>query len=365
MKKMIALLLGLMMICSCAAAAVEGGELPALETEKMEGYLGGASMLTEASFDKIYITPFGESQLYGKGDKETWYVAFDAPEGFRCASFSLDDMFFVNLENDRQYEYAVLDRASYENFLLDCKDESYILRDGSDGVAAFINPDGARARVMIGLDDIQKGAKLLIYISSWNEVKKLSDEEKPDLLKQMAQDEIARLQGNIECVKTNKFWTEDKFGSLKLYTVNADSEYLTVGLPEVTFNVTEEGVSGKLFPVIVDKSSFTLYAVSEPGKVVTVKGELGSYAYAAQQEEDKVSKVTLSDGSEWIVYVANEDDGKPYSVYAAKVTGTSKNDDPIYLSLQLSRSFGSDVIWPDLDAFVKDLEAVALNIKTE
>ena len=47
MKKLIALLLGLALLCGCTAAFAEGEELPYLETIPNDNYYGGVTTLTD------------------------------------------------------------------------------------------------------------------------------------------------------------------------------------------------------------------------------------------------------------------------------------------------------------------------------
>ena len=71
-------------------------------------------------------------------------------------------------------------------------------------------------------------------------------------------------------------------------------------------------------------------------------------------------------GNEWGIYVANENDGKPYSVHAARVVNTidsNGEEKPVYLTVQISCS-SVGTYWPDLDAFVKDLDVIAQCIHT-
>ena len=57
MKRLTAMLLGLALLCCAAlAGAEEAAELPYLETEDQDVYIG-AKVLTEASYPQVVISP--------------------------------------------------------------------------------------------------------------------------------------------------------------------------------------------------------------------------------------------------------------------------------------------------------------------
>ena len=117
----------------------------------------------------------------------------------------------------------------------------------------------------------------------------------------------------------------------------------------------------------VDGTSVKCYAGRERRKYIEVDFSADTYSYVYySREESEITKVTLSDGNEWGIYVANENDGKPYSVHAARVVNTidsNGEEKPVYLTVQISCS-SVGTYWPDLDAFVKDLDVIAQCIHT-
>ena len=368
MKKLTAMLLGLALLC-CAVFAVaeDAAELPYLETESQDVYLS-ATVLTEASYPMVCISPYGTYDLFSRDKYDPWYVTFPCPEGMRCTSFGADNADFLNLDaNDAcDYYYQATDRYSYESFLLDCENKDNILLDGSDKVAAYILPDSGRARALFGLDEIQEGAKMYVQIFV-NGLNRKEDDEKTEILKTKITDEIARLQESMSFVKMDKFWTDGAYKGVKLYSKSFAGNYLTIDMPEMEFTFEEAGIGGNLFPVDVDGTSVKCYAGRERRKYIEVDFSADTYSYVYySREESEITKVTLSDGNEWGIYVANENDGKPYSVHAARVVNTidsNGEEKPVYLTVQISCS-SVGTYWPDLDAFVKDLDVIAQCIHT-
>ena len=364
MKKLLSVLLGIALLCCAFAAAAEATELPYLETEDQDVYLS-STVLTEASYPKICITPYSEYNLFERDKDEPMYVVLPCPEGMRCESFGISKANFLKLDASTacEYYYEAVDRWSYEDFLLKVENEEYILMDGSEGIAAYINPERAAARALFGLDEIQKGAKLYVEIHMQNFSKK-EDAEKVKLLTDAIQAEITRVKENMTIAKAdNLFWTNGTFKGIKLFSSSVTGKVFTMDLPQVAFNLSEE-ISGQAFVTNVSGNSFAAYVVPERGKYVSVKGSIDSYSYVNyDRDESEITKVTLSDGNEWQIYVANENDGKPYSIYAARVLNEGKDDKPIQLTLQ----FGVDnqKPWENVEAFTKDLDTFAKCVKTE
>ena len=378
MKKLIALLLGLILLC-CAAAAFAGettseataqeepAELPYMETEPQDVYISD-TVLTEASYPQVCISPYGAYSLFSRDNIEPWYVTFPCPEGMRCSGFRVDEADFLMLDANNAFEiyYSATDRYSYEVFLGDCEDENNIILDGSEGVAAYIEPDRSRARALFGLDEIEKTAKLVVTIHLQG-MRSMEDAEKAEVLKARILDEIARLQGSMACVKADKFWTDGAYRGVKLYVSSADGNYVMVDLPEIAFNLEDANISGQIFPVSMSRSSFECYVCGEGKQAVEIEFSVDTYSYVYyNRDEAEIQKVTLSDGNEWGIYVANERDGKPYSVHAARVLNTvdsNGEEKPLYLTVQVNAS-STGKYWADLDAFVKDLDVIAQGVRT-
>ena len=368
MKKLTAMLLGLVLLC-CAALAVaeEAVELPYMETEAQDVYIGD-TVLTEASYPQVCISPYSAYSLFSRDTDEPWYVIFPCPEGMRCSGFRTDEADFLNLDANNAYEvyYSATERYSFDLFLADCEDENNILLDGSEGVAAYIEPDRERARAMFKLEEIGKTSMLNVVIHVQG-MRSMEDAEKAGILKTRILDEVARVQENMTCVKADKFWTDGTYKGVKLYDKNINGGYLTVDLPEITFNMEDATISGQIFPESISRSSFECYVSQDRQDAIEIEYSVDNYSYVYyNREESEIQKVTLSDGNEWGLYVSNERDGKPYSVYAARVLNMVDNygeEKPYYLTIEVNAS-STGKYWADVDAFVKDLDVIAQGVQT-
>lgn len=364
MKKLTAMLLGLVLLfCAVSAGAKDAAALPYIEGGPLKGYYTGIS-LTAESYPQVCIAPYGASSLFESDYREAWYAIFPCPEGTCCTEFDVDSCYLIDSENDKQYMYQLMDDYSYESFLNKCEDENNILLDGSDKVAAYISLKGSKCYLLFGVDDIKKGAKLytIIYLGG---TYRMEDEEKAALLKEAAQAEAERLKGNIVCEKKDTFWTDGAYNGVKLASEKIKGLTLTVNTGEAAFHFTDSEVNEVIFPVRVHSDSLVFYAMKDRNTSVHIGVEVNTYSPVFyNREETEITRMALSDGNEWGIYVSNIDDnGRPFNVYASRVLNQDDPDNPIYLNIQLDPSGG--LYWADLDTFVADLNGVLPLIQTE
>ena len=361
MKKLLALLMSLMLLCGIAAANAEA-ELPYLETVDQDMYIN-QTLLTAESYPQVCISPFSAYSLFESTYDEPWYVTFPCPEGAQCNEFSVDSASFLDVNNAYQYYYQATDSYSYETFLNKCEDESNIILDGSDKAAAYISPDHGNAYALLGLDEIKRGAKLYVSVSM-DLYRKLPEDSRAQTLTDFIKAEVERLQANMTCAVNNKFWTVDACKGVKLYSVSIPGMTLVQDLPaSIDFHFDGETFSAKPFITRVDGQEFTVYAAAEDrSKSVRIQAEINSYSYVFyNREASEYTMVTLDDGSEWGLYVANDKEGKPYSVYASRVL-SAKDDKTLYFTYQLTVGQGG-MVWADLDAFKADLNTLAQTLQ--
>ena len=361
MKKLLALLMSLMLLCGIAAANAEA-ELPYLETVDQDMYIN-QTLLTAESYPQVCISPFSAYSLFESTHDEPWYVTFPGPEGAQCCDFSADSCGFLDVDNAYSYSYHAVDSYSYETFLNKCPDENNILLDGSDKIAAYINPDYGSAFALFGLDEIKRGAKLYVSVSM-DLYRKLPEDSRAQTLTDFIKAEVERLQANMTCAVNNKFWTVDACKGVKLYSVSIPGMTLVQDLPaSIDFHFDGETFSAKPFITRVDGQEFTVYAAAEDrSKSVRIQAEINSYSYVFyNREASEYTMVTLDDGSEWGLYVANDKEGKPYSVYASRVL-SAKDDKTLYFTYQLTVGQGG-MVWADLDAFKADLNTLVQTVQ--
>ena len=364
MKKLIALLLGLAMLCGCAAAFAEDSTLPVMEAGLLVEYNRGIA-LTQESYPRICLSPYGAASLYESTYRDPWYVTFPCPEGALCLEFDTNSCQLFNPDTATQYLYQLRDDYSYESFLNKCDDEANILTDGSDGIASYISPKGCKFYLLVGLNEMMKGAKLCVtvYVAS---LYRADDAEKAAKLKEAAEAEAARLRESI--AKADSFWTEGAYSSVKMASEQVKDATLTVKLGEAAFHFTDNEVQSALFPVSLHSDRLSCYAVKERGVAMNVEINVDTYsAVYYDRDESEITRATLSDGDEWGFYAGNIDDnGRPFNVYASKIVSNVDqygSEKSVYLNIQLNPAGG--LYWADMNAFQADLDALLPMIQFE
>lgn len=362
MKKLIAVLMGLMLLCGAAAGAEEA--LPYLETQDQNVYFG-STLLTEGSYPQVCISPYSTYALFESDRNEPWYVTFPAPDGAQCSQFTVDSCHFLDLENLRQISYQAMESYSYETFLNKCEDESNIILDGSDKKAAYIKPENGNAYALLGLDEIARGAKLYVSVHL-DTIRKIAEDERAGILTDLITKEVDRISGGMSCVKLDRYWTDGAYQGVKLFCGSIPGMTLTQDLPEIDFHLDGESFGGKAFISTVDGQEYTAYVAKDRALTVRIEAEISSNSYVFyNREESEYTMVTLDDGSEWGLYVANEWEGKPYSVHASRVLSSKdKNGDdrPVYFNYHLTTSSGLKLAWADLESFKTDLNILVQNL---
>lgn len=360
MKKLIACLLLAVMALSCAAAAEE---LPLIEQYPLENYRT-ANALPEVCFPQICISPYGPSTLFESSRKEPWFITLPGPEGAVPVNYDADSCFFINPDHDIQYSYQAVDSYAYETFLNKCDDDANIVYDGEGKQAAYIAPDKTRAYALIGVPEIEKGAKLYIAVY-YGGLRRASDQEKADTLRRVITEEIDRVKAQMTVSKLDAFWTEGKYRGVRI-PADEISAGSSVVLPFPVFTAKNpDGAeeTALLFPYKVDGNQVKTYACFHRGMTIEFEFKADTYSYVNSKKEDpanQISQITLSDGSAWEVYVSNTTrDGGIYAAYLHRVlseTAGRNQDKTCYLTCRVSFDH---VDCPDLDALTGYMNVLA------
>lgn len=307
MKRLTACMMALCLLL-CAASAFAQAPAAGSLTATLESVRGNTSFTVE-SYPEIWITPiYAEYILQGKEDYPPDFLTFAPPEGAVPMEFSYDEALFINHDTLMLYAYYAYDRASFELFLEKAEPEN-TLADGSDGVAIFVIPDSRRARALVDISEyFDKTPKLEIILDDY------SRDITTDQLTEMIQAEVDRVMSAMTLVTLDGYWSTDAYASVEL-TADSDPYTATVDATGLTMVKLE---SKRLeFQAAVEKS------------VEKTEIALDTYAYV-YSKEDEMQPLTLSDGSEWVIY--NTD----YTGYAARIiTEEGKHDRTLYLTIKI------------------------------
>ena len=325
LKRSLTVLLALALLVPLCAAAEE---LPYMALMSQDVYLS-ATLLTTESYPEIRISPYRFSSSFVSEYKEPYFMAFPCPPNTFVSDFNEYSASFLDLETPRQYVYYGQDGYSYENFLNNCDVDEYILADGSDKLAIYIEPDRQRANALIGVPEIDKSAKLQVVIID-NSLDNRSDEEIIAALTEQIQAEVARIQASMTVELADAFWTAGRYAG---FNVASSSRY-TKGLG-LSYTLPEGYCITKL-----NGTDVSIAKVLGKNDAIQVDFDLDTYSYVSYKYEenpDSVVNVTI-DGSDYRVYANWYNDQHIMSAYVDRVISTtagSSQDQTMYWTLKL------------------------------
>lgn len=360
MRKLIAMALVLMLLTGSALA--EG--LPYIRQMEQYEYIN-VKLLTEESYPEVCLNPDYYSVVYGRNDSMN-FLRFPGPAGAQPVTFSESSCSYLDMDRLIQYSYYLDDRDSFEDFLSDAEADEYILKDGSDGVALFIEPGdyGARAYAMIAVQEFGKTAKLRITITMDDLDKRLPQDQRVQALADIITAEADRVLAQMHIDSFAPYWSYAQFAGVKFL----DNDFRK--LVTFTFPVLEtqfrDGGQGQAAMTVTSVGSYDLDGVYgyDNGVYVGFTIELHTYSYPVymleNEENSGVEKLVLENGAEWYFYVGNKDseDGRIYGWKASKVVDglLDYDGDPYYINVDFGG--GSGARWADTEACRKVLSLI-------
>lgn len=353
MKKCIALVLILLMLASAALAE----DLPYIRQVEQYEYMNTA-LLTPESYPEVCLYGWYAEYYFSGGEgHEPMCLVFPGPEGASPCAFRTDMAHYLDVDNLIQYDYALQQSNSYEEFLNRSESEEYIILDGSDGVAAYIDPSdyGPCACGLIAADDFGKSAKLWICITMDKLDRKLPQEQRVQALTDAITAEVERVHAQMHTEIRAPYWSYGKYAGVKLL----DQDFTR--LVTFTFPVLEsrfadsDAMQAALTPTSLEYGKLEGIYGYDGGHDVEIDFDIDSYAAPVYKMENEdgadVKKLALENGAEWYFYASNtNDDGSVYAWYASKAIDGLKDsrDEQLYYNLYFSGSYG--ILWQDDEA---------------
>ena len=373
MKKLAALTLAVSMLLPASAFAED---LPYIRQLEQYDYINN-TLLTQESYPEVRLMasyPFRYFGATSSSPKEPLFLCFSGPEGAQPADFNSMWAHYLDMENMIVYDYQLVESDSFEEFINKAEEDEYILLDGSEGAAAYIDPSDYNhtAYGMLYAKDFGKSAKLWIRITLNSLDNKMPMDTRIEQLSDAILAEIDRVSSEMHTeLYEPYFWSTGLYAGMKML----DYEYQTlctfdfpVLVSEVTDRETRETETKQAPFTVTHVEGTTMEGVYGygGGSYVEFEADLDTYCYALSKLEEndpEAEELTLQDGSSWIFYSGNRnDDGSIYAWRAAKKLDdqTDKDGDPYYLSLYYS---GDYVKWADVDACKEVLEEFAAGLR--
>ena len=335
MKKTLALLLMLMLALPLAAGAEDAGYIRQLP----QNIYINTNLIAEESYPEVCLTTASVYRVFGKNEQLPLYLCFPNPEGALAGRFEDDYAHFLDCENKIQYSYQLRSSDSYEEFINKADKDEYILLDGTDKTAAYISPSRDSAYGMIGVTEFGKSAKLRITVVLDSFGYRTPDENKVKPLSEIILAEVARVKAAMRIETKGTYWNLGVFRGIKMLNESDHTGMLKIDFPILV----ENGITPQMAVTDLHDNDIDVICFYEPGNYTKLSIDLESYSYAANMLKDDTKdcyKVSLSNGSEWIVYFCNrqEDDTSSYVHISKAIMDpivTSDPERPLYFNVLL------------------------------
>lgn len=322
--------------------------------------------ITPESYPEVRLSTGLLSSMIS-GYSEPWVIRFGAPENSQLLSYNTDDCAYINPDQGIQYSYQGIDNYSFESLLNKCENDDYIVAEGSEGYAAYVDPEGQRAYAVVGLREISKSAKLYVSIYMSDFLSSDTVERRAAILAETISAECTRIIAEKRVQLEENFWSTNAYRGVKMPSLSHGSDMLVLDFPQLPLQ-WEDGTSATVEPYLYQLEDNRMKLCAVDGKnYLEIEIEMDRYSYAVNKQEDEPDNchaITLSDGTQYLVYLPIDEKYTETSMaYAARLLATdagyNKNDD-LYLSIDFS---GSGNRWSSVEQIVPILEAMAQNMR--
>ena len=355
MKKLLALVLVLLL----AFPLIAGAEGATYIRQIPQSTYFSLNLITKESYREVNLTTAYTGNIFGGNAEPPLFLCFPYPNGALCHRIESGYVHCLNVENEIQYGYQLMSSYSYEEFINKAEKDEYILLDGEDKTAAYIDPSRSYAYGLIGVTEFGKSAKLMITIRIDSFSYNTEDEKKIAPLTQTILDEIARVKASMHTETKDPFWNSDTYAGVKMIFSENDSTLIKIDFPEMV----ENGMTPKVSVTTLNDNRVNVIYAYESGEYTEAEITIEDHSYAASklETEDDCYTVQLGNGSEWIVYFSNRrDDGTSSYVHISKVLDNlvpaKGKEKTIYLSALLNGNRGITWTQEEINAILEHFD---------
>ncbi len=355
MKKILALLAALMLLATVPAFAEEP-----IYLRQLPQYTYSSELLVNPeAYPEICISPIGIYSLFkAREPAEPVFLCFPAPAGAMPNEFDMDDATYLDVDNAIQYNYQVTSSASYEEFINKAEQDEYILRDGADSMAAYIEPDKLWAYGMIGTREFGKSSKLIISMKLDALSTKMPLEQRVSALTTAIETELDRVKAAMHYETKTPFWSADRFVGVKLLDEDDYGYQLKFDFPVLVCNYSD-GSSREAQAMVSGLKYGKLSAVYNFGGGNYVQMEVGMDSnpypeYKMEQNDPDAQRVTLDSGNTWTIYMSGLTERQQSNyVYASLPLGhNSRYGGEYYLTVHMD---ANNIYWTSVEDFLGDV----------
>ena len=357
MKKLLVLLIALLTLVVSVTAFAE--ELPYLRQMPQNTY-SNTFLLTPESYPEICLSPYYFSSVHSNySTKDNWFVTLPFPANTAVTEFDLSTCHLVDTDQLIQYNYELTDSYAYETFLNRCENDDYIIYDGDGKHAAYIEPDNKRAYGLVGVPEIEKGAKLYFSIYMGSIDRSLSETKAADMLTEAIVAEVERVETQMQTRIMEKHWSDGVYAGVKMLSTEFSDLMLTLDIPESVVNYSDGSTkTAKLFVTRLEADRMTGYILFDQGTYVEVEIELNTYSYVEYMKEEKPEEVFTEQIGDFTfdIYPSGLVEYESSSLIYASALISDKagynGDSPYYLKIELD---GSNVNWVSKEDIVNSI----------
>ena len=364
MKKLLALLLTLLMLFTASALADDGLYM----RELTQDFYRNATVFSAESYPEIRISAFSEYEFFSSyNPAEPVFLCFPFPEGALASSFDTDYVHALNTTQAIQYSYQVKKSDSWEEFLNRAPKDEYIIAEGENGIAAYVDPSSDDGYAMIATKEFGKSSKMIISLSLDYLGTNMSDDRKIPVLSEAILAEATRVYGAMHYERMEPFWNVNSYAGVMMMNEYDTSFMVKVAFPEFHLNTSDgSNPKGDIYVTRSRYNNFEFRYVFSEKESVEVELELTDNPYTLYQLEDQKSpdakEVTLANGKTGVVYGYDiTESGKSSIVYCSVPTGSQNRYGKTYhLVIKMN---GNYVQWPSLDDVLEDFNLFVVGIE--
>ena len=356
MKKLLAVLLTLGMLLTVPALAEEGLYL----REVPQYTYVSETLLTEECFPEVHLAPYSVYNFFGASNAaEPKFICFSGPEGTLANEFDVDFATYLDESNAIQYYYVVNLKDSWEEFVNNAAAPEYVLLDGSDGMAAYIDPDKLVAYGMLATTEFGPSSKLTIRMKLDTLSTRMPLEQRIEALTDAILPEVERVKDQMHYETYETFWSEGLYTGWKCLDEDDFDHMLKLDFPALELYYSD-GSAFETDLIVTELRFGTLYGVYDYGQGMNIKVEISmdDNPYAIHElEEDKdpdAQVVTLDNGQVWYIYMSGlTERGQSTYCYGSTPLGLqNRSEREYYLTVKFD---ASNIYWQNAEDFVDTL----------
>ncbi|MBR3644599.1 MAG: hypothetical protein IKN57_13985, partial [Parasporobacterium sp.] len=198
----------------------------------------GRLLMSRESYQEVCLTPvFNVNRFfYHSPSADPLFVCFPAPDGALPAGFSSCEAYYFNESDNIEYYYNLREKYTREEFIPKSIGESYILKDGVDGMTVYIHPDRMKASGMLEMKEFGTDCRLIITVYIYGADKKTSDDVRINTLSETILQEIERVRTHMHDETLSPYWSLGRYEGVKYTEYTGAENILKLTFPRMPFS---------------------------------------------------------------------------------------------------------------------------------